>query len=153
MKRRRLAAAVVGGIAAAALGASGLAVAEQPTIKEMMGKNFAGLQILLSALIASNYEVVPAQVNLIHDHAIQLRQTIPDSAKADRDQFLTYAYNLQGSAAALKSIAEVLIEHDKAPGSGGKLATDQLREAAASHYGGMVTMCVACHNRFRQDVR
>jgi len=28
-------------------------------------------------------------------------------------------------------------------------ARDELREAAAAHYGGMVTMCVACHNRFR----
>jgi hypothetical protein len=26
---------------------------------------------------------------------------------------------------------------------------DELRAAAAAHYGGMVTMCVACHNQFR----
>ena len=91
-------------------------------------------------------------MNLIHDHAVELRERIPDSAKADRDQFLTYTYNLQGNATALKSIAEVLIEHDRARESGEKLATEQLREAAAAHYGGMVTMCVACHNRFRQQV-
>jgi len=33
-----------------------------------------------------------------------------------------------------------------------QLATDELREAAAAHYGGMVTMCVARHNRFRLSI-
>jgi cytochrome c553 len=77
---------------------------------------------------------------------------VPDSALEDRDQFLVYAYSLQGHAHDLKSIIELLIEQDEAHASGNALETNDLREAAAAHYGGMVTMCVACHNRFRQQV-
>lgn len=47
---------------------------------------------------------------------------------------------------------QMLIEHDKTRATH-KPATDQLREAAAAHYGGMVTMCVSCHNRFRPLAR
>ena len=149
MKQARIAALILGGIAATTLGASGLGVANQATIKEMMGENFAGLQTILIALVTSNYETVPAHVDLIREHAAQLTRMAPDNEKANRDKFLTYAYNLQGHAADVKSIVEVLIERDKTRAGAEELATDQLREALAAHYGGMVTMCVACHNRFR----
>ena len=152
MKRARIAALILGGIAATTLGASSLGVAKPATIKEMMGENFAGLQTLLIALVTSNYEAVPARVDLIREHAVHLTHAVPDNAKANRDQFLSYAYNLQGHAADVKSIVEVLIERDKTRAGAGELATDQLREALAAHYGGMVTMCVACHNRFRPRV-
>ena len=152
MKRAGIASLVRGGIVAAMLGASGLAVAEQATIKEMMGENFAGMQTILIALVSSNYESVPAQVDLIREHAAHLTRMVPDNAKANRDQFLTYAYNLQGHAVDVKSIVERLIARDKMREGTGELATDELREALAAHYGGMVTMCVACHNRFRPRV-
>jgi hypothetical protein len=71
---------------------------------------------------------------------------VPASAEADRDRFLTYAYNLRGNADDLASIAQLLASRDS---DKELLAVDELREAAAAHYGGMVTMCVACHNRFR----
>ena len=150
---RGLAAAVVfGAVATAAFFGSGFAVAKEASIKELMGENFAGLQNILYALIKSNYAAVPAQVEVIQDHATKLTHTVPDSAKQDRDQFLAYAYNLKAHATDLKSIAELLIEHDKTRSNAEVLPADQLREAAAAHYGGMVTMCVACHNRFRQRV-
>ena len=152
MKRARIAALFLGGIAATMLGASGLGVAKEATIKEMMGDNFAGLQTILIALVTSNYEAVPAHVDLIREHAVYLTHAVPDNAKANRDQFLSYAYSLQGHAADVKSIVELLIERDKAQAGSEELATDQLREALAAHYGGMVTMCVACHNRFRLHV-
>jgi len=152
MTRGRFAAVVFGIVATAAFCGSGFAVAKEASLKELMGENFAGLQNILYALITSNYAAVPSQVDVIHDHAAKLTHTVPDSAKQNRDQFLAYAYNLKAHAADLKSIAEVLIEHDKARPSGDVLPMDQLREAAAAHYGGMVTMCVACHNRFRQRV-
>jgi hypothetical protein len=72
MKRARIAALFLGGIAATTLGASGLAVAKQATIKEMMGENFAGLQTLLIALVTSNYETVPGHVDRIREHATLL---------------------------------------------------------------------------------
>lgn len=145
MKRARIAAALVGiviGLGGAGVGA---APQEQP-LKQLMGENFAGLQQILVSLINSNYSGVSAPVKVIHEHASQLTRMVPASAKADRDRFLSYAYELRTHADDLGKIAQALVEHDK-----GKqhLATDSLREAAAAHYGGMVTMCVACHNRFR----
>jgi hypothetical protein len=147
MKRARIAALILGGIAATTLGASGLGVANQATIKEMMGENFAGLQTILTALVTSNYETVPAHVDLIREHAAQLTRMAPDIEKANRDKFLSYAYNLQGHAVDVKSIVEVLIERDKTRAGAEELATDQLREALAAHYGGMVTMCVRAATR------
>ena len=152
MRRGRIAAVVFGVVATVALVGSGFAVAKEASIKELMGENFAGLQNILYALITSNYTAVPSQVAVIQDHAAQLTHTIPDSAKQNRDQFLAYAYSLKAHATDLETIAKLLIEHDKAKRSGDVLPMDQLREAAAAHYGGMVTMCVACHNRFRQRV-
>ena len=151
MMRGRIAAVVLGGIAAAVLGAAGAAVAKDASLKRLMGENFIGLQNILVGLITSSYGAVPGQVDIIYDHATELTKAVPDSAKGDRDRFLTYAFSLQGHASDLKSIVELLIEHDKASG-GRDLPTDQLREAAAAHYGGIVTTCVACHNRFRRRV-
>lgn len=152
MMRGRIAAVVLGGIAAAVLGSAGVAVAEEVSVKQLMGDNFVRLQNILVALITSSYGGVPDQVEVIYDHATELTKEVPDSAKGDRDRFLTYAFSLQGHASDLKSIIEVLIEHDKAKGGRDDLPTDQLREAAAAHYGGIVTTCVSCHNRFRRRV-
>jgi hypothetical protein len=145
MKRARIAAAAFS-LFVAGLGAASLAGAKEQTLKELMGENFAGLQQILISLITSNYSGVPAQVKLIHEHATALTKMVPANAQADRDRFLSYAYELRTHADDLDAISRALMEHDK-----GKelLASDSLREAAAAHYGGMVTMCVACHNRFR----
>jgi hypothetical protein len=151
MKRRRIAAVVLGGIAAVGLVASGSAVSEETPLKRIMGENFAGLQTILMALITSNYRDVPISVDIIRAHAVELTQKVPDSAKDNRDRFLADAYNLQTHAADLKSILELLIEHDEATVSQQGLDTDQLRESAAAHYGGMVMTCVTCHNRLGQQ--
>lgn len=127
------------------LGTAGAASAEKP-LKELMGENFGGLQTILYALISANYGAVPEQADVIIDHAQQLTDMVPESAKDERMQFLAYANNLGAHAADMKSISKVLMERDKARAES---STDYLREALAAHYGGMVTMCVACHNRFR----
>ena len=149
MKRARIAAAALGLFVAGLAGAASVAGAKEQTLKELMGENFAGLQTILSSLITSNYSAVPSQVKLIHDHATALTKMVPANAQADRDRFLSYAYELRTHADDLETISRVLIEHDKGKE---QLVTDQLREAAAAHYGGMVMMCVACHNRFRPNV-
>jgi len=144
--------AVVAAVAALVLGGSTLATAEKTTIKGLMGQNFAGLQTILISLITANYREVPNQANAIHEHASELTGMVPDDIPStERQRFLSYAYNLDAHARDMKSIAELLIEHDKVRDQM-NLGTDQLREALAAHYGGMVTMCVACHNRFRQKV-
>ena len=151
MKRVRIAAAGFAGILAALEfgGLTSLAGAKEQSLKELMGENFAGLQLVLVSLVTSNYSAVPVQVKLIEEHATHLTRMVPQIAEADRDRFLGYAYNLRGHAADLGSIVQVLIEHDKGKK---QLAADELRVAAAAHYGGMVTMCVACHNQFRPNV-
>jgi hypothetical protein len=151
MIRARITAGLAGCVALAVMGVSTLALAEQTPIKKLMGENFAGLQRILISLITSNYADVPEQANAIHEHAVELTQMAPEGLNTDRQEFLSYAYNLDVHARDIKSIVELLIQHDKGRGQA-HLGTDHLRGALAAHYGGMVTMCVACHNRFRQRV-
>ena len=150
MLRRRITGALAAGVIAALVTTAGLAGAEEGPLKQRMGDNFAGLQVILIALINANYEAVPEQAEMIHSHATGLTRDVPEVASKDREQFLFYAYNLQSHAADLKAISELLIEHDK--GKAKALREDHLREALAAHYGGVVEMCVSCHNRFRQRV-
>lgn len=149
MKRAGIAAVVFGTVVLALWSTVPPAGAEDQTLKEIMGENFGGLQTILVSLIRANYAPVPKQISIIEKHADQLTHKVPASAESDRDRFLSYAYNLRTNAQDLDSIVRTLIEHDR-----GKemLSYDDLREAAAAHYGGMVTMCVACHNRFRPTV-
>lgn len=148
MKRARI--AVVGlGALLAATWAAGPVAAKDQTLREMMGENFAGLQVILNSLITANYATIPPQVKRIEEHAEALTHNVPKSAAGDRDRFMTYAYNLRTHTKDLGAIIQALIEHDQGKE---QLATDELREAAAAHYGGMVTLCVSCHNRFRPKV-
>jgi hypothetical protein len=151
MIRVRIAVGLAACVALVGMSVSTLALAEEKPIKKLMGDNFSGLQTILVSLITSNYAAVPGQANAIHEHAVELAQMAPESPIADRQAFLSYAYNLDAHALDIKSIVELLIEHDRAS-TKGRLETDHLRGALAAHYGGMVTMCVACHNRFRQTV-
>ena len=151
MIRVRIATGIAVCVALVGMGVSTLALAEEKPIKKLMGDNFNGLQTILVSLITSNYAAVPGQADAIHNHAVELAQMAPESPIADRQAFLSYAYNLDAHALDIKSIVELLIEHDRAS-TKGRLETDHLRGALAAHYGGMVTMCVACHNRFRQTV-
>jgi hypothetical protein len=148
--RRRITGALAAGAVAALVMMAGLAGGEERSVQQLMGDNFAGLQVILIALINGNYEAVPEQADMIHGHATALTRDVPEAAAKDREQFLFYAYNLQSHASDLKSISELLIEHDK--GKAEALRVDHLREALAAHYGGVVEMCVSCHNRFRQRV-
>jgi len=137
------------GVAAITLGASQLAFAEK-SIKEIMGENFGGLQVILYGLIKGDYRAVPSQVDVIVQHAADLTQMVPDGLSADETkQFLAYASNMGAHAKDLKAISQTLMERDEARGTS---TTDEDREALAGHYGGMVTMCVSCHNRFRPDI-
>jgi hypothetical protein len=130
---------------ACVFGASPLAAEEKP-IKRLMGENFAGLQTILYGLISANYAAVPSQADVIREHAAELTEMIPDSAKDEREKFLAFANNLAAHAQDMKTIAQELTRRDQARQES---STDYMREALAAHYGGMVTMCVACHNRFR----
>lgn len=152
MKRTREALILTICVTVLSVGASSWVVvaakAEESTITQMMGDNFAGMRNILVALITADYKAVPAQMTVLHEHAVELTEKVPKSAETDRERYLSYAYNLDGHVKSVKSISELLIKRDQERGAD-QLETDYLREALASHYGGMVTMCVACHNRFR----
>jgi len=149
MSRRRIAFVTIGSVAVTLIAAAQFATAESRPIKEIMGENFAGLQTILSALIVSNYAAVPGPAEAIREHASELTQMVPDNAKDQRDQFLAYAYSLQKHAEDLKSISQTLLEHQEQAKGAKSPVKSQLQEALAAHYGGAVTMCVSCHNRFR----
>jgi len=133
------------GVFAIVITASQIAVAEMP-IKKLMGENFGGLQTILVSLISAQYGAIPDQAEIIREHANELTHMVPESAEAERAKFLAYANNLGAHAQDLKTISEALMGNDKARTEPG---VDYLREALAAHYGGMVSMCVACHNQFR----
>ena len=153
MKRAVVAAFALGVVVVAAWAAAPPATAQgQPqsqALKQMMGENFAGLQTILVSLITANYAAVPQQVKLIQEHADRLTGMVPANAESDRARFLSYAYNLRTNAQDLGTIVQALMQHDQGKQ---QLATDELREAAAAHYGGMVSMCVSCHNRYRPNL-
>jgi len=147
-----MARAIAGIVVAAFIVTSDSAFAEEKTVKALMAENFAGMQNILAGLMMSRYETLPASIEIIRAHADQLPNMVPESAKDNRDKFLAYAYNLKTHADYLKEMIELLIEHDAESKKAGQLSTDVLRDSAAAHYGGMVQMCVTCHNRFRQQV-
>jgi len=150
MRQTRIAVVWIAVVAVSIMTAS-VAVAK-PTIKELMGENFAGLQTILVSLINSNYAAVPAQADIIRDHATQLTEAVPASSQSDRDRFLGLALSLKTHAESLKEISEILTQHDREElAEVGDLGIDQLRESLAAHYGGMVVTCVACHNQFRRQ--
>lgn len=149
MNGRRVTKGLVGIAAAGVFGTSGLAVAQDDAFREAMGRNLGALQRILIGLVNMNYQGIVPDVELIRAHASQLTQESPDRAKADLDQMRAYAYNLEGNAKNLKSTIELLIQHNKERTVRGELAPDHLRDVAAAYYGGTVSMCVACHNRFR----
>jgi hypothetical protein len=146
MSRRRARQGLLGSVAAAAIGASGVAGAGDEALKESMGKALESLQPLLVALVSSDYEAALEHVGPILGHASVLTKTIPDSAKANQDQYLAYVYNLRKNGEILKSTVEMILGDEKAKTGP---STDYLPVVAATHYGGVVNMCVACHNRFR----
>jgi len=154
MKRTASAAvqiAVVAGLLVAGLLVAGSGTAAEPTIKQLMGDNFAGLQRILVALINSDYTDIPAQADVIREHAMQLTKSVPSSAKDEKDRFLALAFALQTNAESLKSISEILIKHDREQmaKTGNLAGAEELRESLAAHYGGMVATCVSCHSHFR----
>ncbi len=148
MNWRRLREGLLGIVAAGVIGTSGLAVAGDKAFKDSMEKALEGLQPLLIGLVNSDYEAVLHDIEPMLEHASQLTQTVPDSAKENQDEFLAYVYYLRRNGEILKSTVEMILRSEE-PQTGQAGPTWFLPVTAATHYGGIVNMCVACHNRFR----
>ena len=126
--------------------------ANSASLKELMGDNFQNVQVMLFNLVRSKYEVMPAQIATIRDHAIELGKKMPETIKTDfeRKTFISYATQLENNANNMLTVMHELIKHDKSPNEPGKLNIDYLRVVAARQFGEMVTSCVLCHNQFRR---
>jgi hypothetical protein len=129
---------VIGGllgiVAAGVMAVSAFAVEDELTLKDAMGKDLKGLQRILIGLTDSEYQGAPENVGLLQEHAAQLTLEIPESVTTNRDQFLSYAFNLAGNSQNLKSTVELLIQHDRhregeCPP---RVSTDYLRDVAAA---------------------
>jgi cytochrome c556 len=149
MNWRRVTEGLLATVAAGVIGTWGFAAAADEALEDSMQKALDGLQPILVGLVNSDHEAVLKDVGPILEHASRLTQAVPDSAKDDRDQYLSYAYNLQENSKILKSTIEALLKDDEAAAAQAGLRMDYLPVVAATHFGGIVNMCVACHSRFR----
>jgi len=148
MRWRRIRSGLLGIAIMGAIATAGSAFAGDEELKESMGKALDDLKPLLVALINADYEAGLRNIEPVLGHASRLTNAIPDSAGDRKDEYLAYAYNLAKNAAVLKSLLTVLVYEDESTKSAGS-KTEYFPVMAATHYGGIVDMCVACHNSFR----
>ncbi|HKI97431.1 MAG TPA: hypothetical protein VKB51_03040 [bacterium] len=123
-------------------------------IKSLMGDNFQNVQVILIDLVTAQYQDLPAKIQVIHQHAVDLPKKMPNTVKteAQRRMFVNYAYQLENNTSNMLTVLDALIQHDKTASEPGKLNIDYLRVVAARQFGEIVTSCVLCHNEFRRYV-
>jgi hypothetical protein len=149
MNWRRVRGCLLGIAAVGAIATAGAALAGDEALEESMDEALEDLQPLLVALINGDYEAGLRNVEPILGHASKLTEMIPDAAKERRDEYLAYTYNLRQNAAILKSLLIVLVNEEKPAKGQAKSKTEHFPVVAATHFGGIVNMCVSCHNSFR----
>jgi len=135
------------------VGAPAVRAADQGEVKQMMGENFQVVLTALVGLVTTHYEGLPERLDLIRQHAEDLKGSVPTGINDfERRTFITYAFNLEYKTANLITVLKELIARDKQRPDPNRLDMDYLRAVAASHFGDMVTTCVLCHNEFRRQV-
>ena len=149
MNWRRVREFFLGIAAVGAIATAGAALAGDEALDESMNEALRDLQPLLAALSNADYETGLRNVEPILGHASRLTEMIPDAASERRDEYLAYAYNLRQNAAILKSLLIVLVNEEKPAKGQARSKTEHFPVVAATHFGGTVDMCVACHNSFR----
>jgi hypothetical protein len=149
MNWRRVRGCLLGIAAVGVIAAAGTAIAGDEALEESMDEALGDLQPLLVSLINADYEAGLRNVEPVLRHASRLVELMPDAAKERRDQYLAYSYNLTKNAAILKSFLIVLAHEEKAGKGDTGSKTEHFPVVAATHFGGIVDMCVACHNSFR----
>ena len=127
--------------------------ASSSPIKDLMGENFQNVQVVLYNLVTANYDRLPAQIEVLRDHATKLTKGPPAGiAPSEFEQrlFVTYASELERATNNMLAAMVELRRHDTLPSEPGKLNVDYLRVVVARHFGEAVTGCVLCHNQFRR---
>jgi hypothetical protein len=149
---RSLALGVALSLLAVGLLAGSTSQAQSAKLKSLMGDNFQNVQVILYNLVTARYNLLPAQIRPIHDHALELTKTVPPDLKTDvaKRTFTTYAYQLEYNTSNMLTVLNELVQHDKTPVEPGKQNIDYLRVVAARQFGEIVSTCVLCHNQFRR---
>ena len=149
MSWRRVREGFLGIATVGAIAIAGAAVAGDEDLDDSMNEALDGLRPLLVDLINADYEDGLRDVEPIMRHASRLAKLIPESARERQDEYLAYTYNLTQNASILKSLLIVMVNEEKDTKGQTGSKTENFPVAAATHYGGIVDMCVACHNSFR----
>lgn len=149
MNWRRLSESLLGIVVAGTIVTSGVTAKGDEAFKQAMRKARDSLTPMLVDLVNGDYESVVKDVDPILEHSARLPEMIPDQAKGNESDFLAYSHNLQENAKILKSLLEAVVRGEDEAAKQAGLKTEYLSVVAATHFGGMVNMCVACHSRFR----
>ena len=121
-------------------------------MQSLMGGNFQIVARVLSDLVNARYESLPAEVQLMIQHATELAEAPPagPQSSAERSVFLAYATNLRIAATQLLAASERLAKWNQQPSAPRDLSLDYLRSVAAQHFGNVVTACALCHSQFQR---
>lgn len=123
---------------------------EAPDLETMMGENFEIVQSVLLDLSGRRYGTVVEHARTLQQHAGQLSRTMAGQTGGESSLYRSYVYNLQVYAENLEVIARSLEINETTPLSpalGEEIS--YLHDVAATHFGDIVSTCVACHGRFR----
>ncbi len=123
---------------------------EADDIKEKMKINYEKMGALLDhILLDQGWDAVIEDAEQVKKHA-QVIKTLDPSQYVEempkKDYFHSYALHLESSSHNLKIVAEE-IERERAAGA---KKSGHLRPNAAVFFGQITSMCVNCHNQFRE---
>ena len=120
---------------------------EKAGLRQVMGPNFENMNdMLLHILVDEDYGTVSEDAKRIVKHAQLIRKVGPSKDMPDVSYFKNYANFLEAHSTGLGIVAETIQAEERL----GAERSAYLRPEAAMHFGQIVTMCVSCHNRYRQ---
>ena len=119
-------------------------------VKETMKINLEKMGTMLDhILLDEGWDAVIKDAEQLKQHAQVIKNRDPSQYVEEmpkKDYFQSYAFHLESSSQNLKIVAEE-IERERAAGS---KKSGHLRPNAAVFFGQITSMCVNCHNQFRE---
>jgi cytochrome c556 len=134
----------------AVIGSAFAQAQEAGDIKEKMKINYEKMgEMLGHILLDEDWDQTIKDAELLTNHAQAIKTLDPSRYTKDMpksDYFQSYALHLESSSHNLKIVAEE-IERERAAGAE---RSRYLRPNAAVFFGQIVSMCVNCHDQFRE---
>ena len=120
---------------------------QKAELKQLMGPNFQKMSDMLQhILVDEDYAMVSKDAELIIRHARMIRNADPSKQMPNPSYFQNYANFLEAHATSLQNVADAIQLETRTHAE----RSEYLRPQAAMHFGQLVTMCVSCHNKYRQ---